>query len=245
MSKVLHVAWREFVSTVATKGFIVGVLVTPVILALVILVLPLLIDPSPPKIDGELAILDPTGQVSAGVREYLKPEALAERRVELEEKIDEVMPAAIKGLTGDPATSAAMDQAFALALGEVPEIAVVELPAGADLEAEKAPLLVGDVQDGGRLALAVVHANAVEPGADGEYGRYDLFVREKLDDRIEDEIKDSLREVIVERRVAVRGLDPEEITALTRVGRCSRPPSPRKGSARPASCSTCCCRRAS
>ncbi len=215
MSKVLHVAWREFISTVATKGFIIGVLVTPVILAVVILVLPLLIDPSPPKIDGELAILDPTGQVSAGVREYLKPEALAERRVEMEERIDELLPAQVKGLAGE----AAMDQALESALGSVPEIAVVELPADADLEAEKAPLLTGKVQDGGRLALAVVDGQAIEPGADGKYGKYELFVREKLDDRIEDEIKDALREVIVDKRIAARGLDPEEITTLTRIGR--------------------------
>ncbi|MCP3963046.1 MAG: ABC transporter permease [bacterium] len=219
MNKVLHVAWREFVATVATKGFIIGVLVTPVLIAMLILVLPALIDEAPPKIDGELAVLDPTGTVAAGVREYLQPEAIAERRIELEELLDEVIPEPIKGLTDDPLTSMAMDQAMEAALGSVPELDVVELPAGADVEAEKSPLLEGEVQDGGRLALVVVADNAIQPDGEGEYGKYELFVREKLDDRLQEEIKDAFREVIVESRIEGQGLDPEEISALTRVGR--------------------------
>ncbi len=219
MNKILHVAWRELVSTVATKGFIIGVLITPIIIAVMILVLPLLINPSPPKIDGELAIVDPTGQVTDGVREYLSVEAIARRRAEIEDKIDELVPESIRGLTDDPATQVAVQQALDAAIGEAPEIEIVTLPEGADLEQEKKPLLEGKVQDGGRLALAVVDPDAITPGEDGTYGRYRLFVREKLDDRLESEIKQALRDTIVDARVAARGLDPGEITALTRIGR--------------------------
>ena len=218
MSRILYVAWRELISTVATKGFIIGVLITPVIIAVMILVLPLLIDPSPPKIDGELAIVDPTGEVAEGVREYLSPEAIARRRAEFEEVIDEVLPEPVRDLTGDPATSAVIDQALDAAIGEVPELTIVTLGADADLEREKRPLLAGRIQDSGRLALAVVDADAVIPGEDGAYGRYRLYVREKLDDRLESEIKEALRDTIVGARVAARGLDPREIDQLTRVG---------------------------
>ncbi len=217
-SKIWHVAWRELVSTVATKGFIIGVLITPVIIGVVILILPLILDPSPPKIDGELAIVDPTGEVTAGVQQALAPEALARRRLEISDKLDAVMPASIQGLTQDPAAAGAVEQALQAALGSVPEIAVVELPADADLEREKAPLLTGRPEDGGRLALAVVHPDAVEPGAGGAYGSFELFVREKLDDRLQVEIKDAVRNVLVDARLAVRGLDPAEITAMTRIG---------------------------
>ena len=219
MSKILHVAWREFVSTVATKGFIIGVLITPAIVGVVILVLPLLIDPTPPKIDGELAIVDPTGEVAEAVREALRPEELARRRIAIGEKIDEVMPASIRKLTQNSGASQAVDQAIEAALGSVPEIAVVDLGATADLEAEKAPLLAGKTQDGGRLALAVVHPRAIEPGDAGAYGAFELFVREKLDDRLENEIKDALKDVIVDGRLSAQGLDPGEITAMTRIGR--------------------------
>ncbi len=218
MTKVLHVAWRELVSTVATKGFIIGVLITPIIVGAMILVLPLLINPSPPKIDGELAIVDPTGEVTGGVRDYLSPEAIARRRADFEVKIDELVPEPMKGLTDEPGAQAAIEQALDAAIGDAPDIDVVTLPAGADLELEKAPLLEGKAQDGGRLALAVVDPDAITPGEDGTYGRYRLFVREKLDDRLESEIKQALKETIVARRVAARGLDPGEIAALTRVG---------------------------
>ncbi|MCP3906252.1 MAG: hypothetical protein GY715_21725, partial [Planctomycetes bacterium] len=128
------------------------------------------------------------------------------------------MPDAIRGLTDDPAASAAIDQALDAAIGEVPDLEIVTLPEDADLEQEKAPLLEGKVQDGGRLALAVVDANAITPGDDGTYGRYRLFVREKLDDRLESEIKQALRDTIVNARITARGLDPQEIGLLTRIG---------------------------
>ncbi|MEM7350581.1 MAG: ABC transporter permease [Acidobacteriota bacterium] len=216
---MLHVAWREFVSTVATKGFIVGVLISPAIMGVVVLILPLLIDPTPPKIDGELAILDPTGEVADGVREALKPEELARQRIAISEKIDEVMPASIRELTKDPAASEAVGQALEAALGEVPELRVVTLPAGSDLEAEKGPLREGEVTDGGRLALVVIDPEAIEPGKDGAYGTFELFVREKLDDRLESEIKDAVKDVIVDGRLSAQGLDPAEITTMTRIGR--------------------------
>ena len=218
MNRVLHVAVREFISTVATKGFIIGVLITPIIIGVLILALPWLLDSSPPKIDGELAIIDPTGEVVEGVREYLSPEAIAHRRAALEATIDEVMPEAVRGLTRSPGASAVLDQALSSAVGEVPGIRIVVLPVEADLEREKASLLEGKVKDGGRLALAVVDPDAITPGDDGGYGRYRLFVREKLDDRLEGEIQDALRDTIVSARVAARGLDPEEIDRLTRIG---------------------------
>lgn len=219
MNRVLHVAWREFVSTVATKGFIIGVLITPALFAGVLLLLPLLIDPTPPKVDGELAIFDPSGRVASGVRKALRPEALAKRRLEIEEKIEQVLPDSIRQLTQDSVASAAMGPALSAALGQVPAIEVIELPVDTHLESEKEPLRVGDATEGGRLALAVIHPQAVEPASDGTYGTFELFVREKLDDRLESEIKDALRDVIVDGRLEARGLVPAEITTMTRIGR--------------------------
>ena len=77
MRKTFHIALREFLTTVGTKGFILGVLMTPLLLAIVVIAFPLLINQKPPKIDGEVAILDPTLQVVQGLRDYLAPEAIA------------------------------------------------------------------------------------------------------------------------------------------------------------------------
>ena len=64
----------------------------------------------------------------------------------------------------------------------------------------------------------VVKADAVEK-AEGEtkFGSYELFIREKLDDRIVDEIRGGLRNSIVEARVNRAGLDRKMIESLTRV----------------------------
>ncbi len=219
MKRIFHVALRELLSTVFTKGFILGMLMTPVLIGIALVALPLLMNEAPPKIDGELAVVDPTGEVSAGVAEYLDPAAVAQRREELKQRIDEVMPNAVKSFTDDPKTKKALDDAISTAAGDVPVISVHVLPDDADLEAEKAPLLVGTAQDGGRLALVVVHDNAVVADAEGGYGKFDLYVREKLDDRIVDEIRDAFKETIIARRVRGQGLDLDEVKRLTRVGR--------------------------
>ena len=106
-------------------------------------------------------------------------------------------------------------------LGAVPQLQVTALEVGADLEQAKAPLtsVPGDTHsDQGRLALVVVHRDAVRAGAPGAtFGSYDIYVRDKLDDRIEDEIRNGLREAIVDARIADSGLDRRFVESLTRV----------------------------
>jgi ABC-2 type transport system permease protein len=221
VKKILHIAWREFLATVLTKAFLIGVLVLPVIIGVMVIVLPILINEEAPKIDGEVALVDPSGAVTATVAEYLSPEGFVERRREIEETIDEVMPDAVKEMTAaNPAASKMMEQQLDQALGDVPTIQVTELSTGADLEAEKQALLTGDIQSGGRLAVVVLHDNAVRviDGQEG-YGTYDLYIREKLDDRITDAIRDALRGAIVEARISGEGLDPVSIQAMTQVAR--------------------------
>ena len=217
MTKILHIAIREFVATVGTKGFILGILMTPLLLGIAIIAFPLLINQKPPKIDGEIAILDPTGDVVERVREYLMPEAIAERRGQLEKKIEEETPEALHGLaSGSPAA----EQALAAALGGIPTLRVLGLAQTVDLDTEKARLHEGPADGGGRLALVIVDTNAVRKSdPDGEFGTYELFVREKLDDRIVDEIRGGMRRSIVEARVLSAGLDRDRIEALTRVAR--------------------------
>jgi ABC-type Na+ efflux pump permease subunit len=79
MKKILQIARREFLATVATKGFIIGMLVTPLMIAIVIVVFPRMMKRTPPKVIGEVAVLDPTGKIADGLRQYLRPEEFAER----------------------------------------------------------------------------------------------------------------------------------------------------------------------
>jgi len=216
MSKIFQIALREFLATVLTKGFILGMMATPIMLGIVVVFMPMLLNKKPPKIDGEVAIIDSTGQITGGVRDYLTPEAFTERRDETKEKITEQTPEQMRALTtNSPAAQEVLDAA----LGEVPSIHVTELDVAADLETEKEWLREGTTEDGGRLAIVVVHDNAVLPTDDGTFGKYDLFIREGLDDRIVDEIHDGVKGTILDARIDAAEMDRERIEALSRVGR--------------------------
>ena len=219
MSKTLRIALREFLATVKTAGFLIGMLVTPAMLAVALLVFPRLMTKPAPRVVGQVAIVDPTGAVADGLRAYLAPEAMAARRGEIAREIDRRMPSPFRAgapLAKDIAHTAALDAI----LGQVPKLEVVALPADADLEREKEPLRQDEGQGGGRLMLLVIDANAITPTSGSkEYGSYDLFARGKLDDRIEEEVASGLREAIVTARVRAAGLDRQRIEAVTRVAR--------------------------
>jgi len=225
MKKILHVALREFLATVATKGFIFGILVTPLLIGLMIVVMPRLMREAPPKVEGEVVLIDPTGQVGEGLARYLRPEEIAARREEVKKKIDEATPEALRAVAAStPQGRVAMQQSLQAALGDVPKIHVTVLDASADLEQAKAPLKEkaagGKQTQAGRLAVAVVHDDAIARRAgQDKFGSYDLYVRSKLDDRLEDEIKGGLRESIVAARIRASGLDRGLVQAVTHMDR--------------------------
>jgi len=218
MNKIIHVAIREFLSTVLTKGFIIGVLVTPVIIAFMAILMPILMSEEAPRIEGRIAIVDPTGAVASGLRNQLDPEAIASRRDDFRAAAAEAM-GSMPGAS-NPANEAMAQPTIDAIMGQVPLLDVVEIPADADLEQQK-KLLIDESEDGtNRLAMIVVHDDAVVPqGGTTAFGSYDLYVREKLDDRITDELRGSMRRAIVDARISTTDLDREYVEALTRVPR--------------------------
>ncbi len=220
MKRILLVAEREFLATVATRAFIFAALLTPVLIGALVVLMPRLMRESPPSVEGEVAIIDPTGQVEAGLRDYLKPERLAQRREEMLKRLQEVMPAPLRSA---PRAGPAVEQSLEQSLGEVPSLRVVTLSPGTDIEAAKEPLREGTAPETGtgeRLALVVVHPDAiVRDGSGKPFGSYDLYVRGKLDDRIEREVSDGVRDAIITARIAASGLDRAQIDELTKVER--------------------------
>lgn len=214
MKKIMLVAVREFMATVSTKAFIFGVLFTPLLILALAVLLPKLMDDPPPKVAGEIAVIDPTGAVGGAVGTHLAPEALAARREAQRRRIAE----ATQGVA--PVGKEVAEQAAASALGQAPQLRVALLDPAADIESAKAPLMAdADAEGGaGRLALVVIHKDAVQR-AEGStaFGTYDMFVRGKLDDRVEDEIRRGVREAIIETRVERAGLDRGAIEGLMAV----------------------------
>ena len=213
MTRILHVALRDFLATVMTKGFIIGLLIAPAIGGVMILVGPWLFDDSRYQIEGEYTVVDPTGAVLPAMSAALDPGAVAERRMNEFRRTLGDAPEAVRGLA-----EAAMGQSMDDALGPAPDVRLRALPADADVEAAKAWL--NEEPDGPRhTALIVIHEHAVTTGAAQGLGSYDLFVPPGLDDRDLDFIHDSVRDAIVDARVAARSLDRDELDALLRVPR--------------------------
>jgi ABC-type Na+ efflux pump permease subunit len=220
MKKILLVASREFIATVATKGFILGLLATPLLLLAVVALLPRLVDDTPPAVAGEIAIIDPTGEVAGPLAEQLAPAALRARLEADRERIEKAVADAIPAVGSTPGATTAMARSVEDQLGSVPMLRVTVVGAGTSLDAAKAPLKAADPEgaESGRLALVVIHDDAVRRTAPGTaFGSYDLFVRAKLDDRVKDEIRRSVRETLIAARVREAGLDRADLDAIMKV----------------------------
>ncbi len=212
MKRIMQIALRDFVAVAMTKGFIIGLLIFPLILVLSGTLLPRLLDDSDFQFEGGYAIIDPTGAVLPELRRALDPEAIAERRIEQRRAALEQIPDSVRDVAQVDMARSMLEQ-----LGPAPDVRLVELPPDADIEAEKAWL--NGATDGLRhTALIVIHDDAVAaPGGELEFGTYDLYVAPNLDDRDLGFIHSSVQEAIVAARVARESLDREAIEAVLRV----------------------------
>ena len=218
MRKVWLVAAREFMAAVLNKGFVIGLLLMPALIAMMTVIMPRVMNTQGEHIQGQVAVVDPTGRVLEGLRLALTPEAIVLRRVEGTRRALENTPAPVRAVAGSSS-----DAAIERALGAAPVLTIVDRPANADVQQQKRWLT--DVEPPGalrHLALVVVHPDAVVP-VEGRpaYGTYDLYVPENLDERIETTIYEGLREAVVSARVRAHNLDREQVEAVMRLPRSS------------------------
>ncbi len=82
MRKIALVAGREFVATTSSRAFIIGLLVLPAIIALAAAVGPRLFN-SRLQLQGEVAVIDPTGLVASELRTTLDARRIAQNAPEL------------------------------------------------------------------------------------------------------------------------------------------------------------------
>ena len=203
MNKVWQIAGREFFATVFTKAFLIGLLIVPLIGAVLLLVAPSLFGDRNLTIEGEIAVIDPTGLVLPEVRG-----AISARKSPV--AVDEIVERARAG---------GAEQMVLSVLGASTRLTLIERPAAADVEQEK--LWLNEPTPAAKhLALVVVHANAVEPTpGTSNLGTYDLYVPPRQDNRAEVAVQGVMREAIIEARVFARGLNRTELTMLTTVPR--------------------------
>ena len=119
MRKIVLIARRDFVATVSTKGFIIAVMVPPLVYAAIIGFFPRLVSDRVPPVAGTVAVIDHTGQVVDGMRRHLAEVS----SVQIAHLQPSALAAAKQRLTQDGAVSA-------LALLVVHADAVVESSRG-------------------------------------------------------------------------------------------------------------------
>jgi ABC-2 type transport system permease protein len=210
------VAQREFLAAVMNKGFVIGLLLMPAMVAVLVMVMPRLMDSQGSQIRGEVAVVDPTGQVFDGVREGLTPQAITRRRAEGARRALENAPAPVRTVAGESS-----DTAIERAMGAAPAFTVLQREATADVQREKVWLTETVPPDTPRhLALVVIHSDAITTDAvRTEYGGYDLYIPENTDERIESTIYDAMREALVTARVRAQNMDRAQVEAVMRVRR--------------------------
>ena len=203
MKKVLWIALREFVVTVCTKAFVIGLMFLPVMIGVVALVFSLMNDDDF-RAAGRIAIVDPTGRITAEARQALATDTMAAD-----------MAGGLREQGGQFAVAA--DLVENLDLG--PDFTLVELPLDTDLDAEK-PFLLAPPEANGLLALVHIHVDAIEAEApDANFGSYDLYTAPATDEREIAAIRSMLREAILNLRIEANGFDREAIDRLTGIER--------------------------
>jgi ABC-2 type transport system permease protein len=212
MKKVALIAGREFIAAVANKGFVIGLLLMPVVVAVLAFVGPRVMNASSTQISGEVAVIDPTGAVVAELKTALEPTAIARRRSEATARALANAPAAVRGVVGTSGT------AIDTVLAGTPNLTIVERDPSADVQREKAWLMAPST--GARhLALVVVHPDAVEAKTGSDFGSYDVYVPPNLDDRVEGALYEGFREAVLTARIRGRQLDRAQVETVMRVTR--------------------------
>jgi len=226
MRKMLCIAAREFSSTVMTRAFVIGWLITPVMMAVVLFAIPRLIGQSAYRTRGEIAVIDPTHTIGPALEQIVEPKNLEARRLHnMRAALDGANRALASGAGRPPAGNMAAAFAAAAGLTLTPQLHVVEEPADADPAKAQSWLLEPAPPGARHLALAVIHPQAAVP-ADSQSAAsdpsphaaaYDLYVAPNLDDRAEGAVRGMLRDAIVSVRARAYGLDLERLDDLTRI----------------------------
>ena len=68
MNKILHIAQREFLATVMTRGFLIGLLLLPAVFAFMFLVGGRLMTQPTRPVEATVGVVDPTGVIASRLR---------------------------------------------------------------------------------------------------------------------------------------------------------------------------------
>lgn len=197
MQRIWMVAVRDFTTTISNKGFLIGLLVMPILVAVFLVLGPRILNAHSPAVAGQLEVIDPTGRVLPELRVSLDPATIAARRAK------DSGPS-VPGVANAP----------------IPNLSIVERPSSTDLRTDKRWLVQPPNAVERHLALIVVHPDAVARRAgQADFGSYDLYVASRLDENTENVIAEGMRQALVSARLKAGGIDRAAVEAAMRVPR--------------------------
>ena len=221
-SKIARVAGREFASTAMTKGFIIGALVVPALMAALIPLIAILSAAAQPPADkGTIYVLDHSAEVFDDISSRLSPDEVRQRWEDRAKRASDFA----KGMIGKAGDSASDSIDNAMSFIKTPEFRIVPTAPDADIEEIKAQIreqlsTKAALEDPMQKVLAVIEidADAAQKLNDEDgLGSYQAFFRPKLNEETVGEIESGIRWSIRERRYDNAGLDRDMITELANV----------------------------
>lgn len=208
MNKTIQVALREFWATVATKGFVIGIFLPPLLGAVMIPLMILLMKGAAPKIDGHVALIDRSGMVAEGFKQEMSPDAVAARMARFFDK----------DAKKSPAVDAAMKQGVGQVMGQA-NVEVRVLPPETDPEVARQQILNTDAKSSGttetRLAVVVIPAEIIKPVEGVATPGYQVLHSPKLAIQWIGLIDDAARRAVIDARIRAAGLDPSKVRELS------------------------------
>lgn len=201
------VAARDFLVTVSSKGFLVGVLVMPAIMVALITLLPKLVAQRGAVVDVEVALLDHSGAMASTLRNELTAEVIRERREAGRRRAAEEI-----GPAGEQALRRVPEQ-------PIPRFTLRELPSTATVQEQQRWVAEKAAGERDRRALLVIPADAVERRGLDPYASYELYTPRNLPSDAEDLVHAGVRQALIAARLRASGLDPALVRAATVVGR--------------------------
>ena len=204
LRRVGLVAARDYKTSITSRGFLIGLLIMPVMMVLFFVLIPRILNSRAPQVAGEVEVIDATGKVTAELRRALVPREIAARR-NLES-------------TNPPPKAGAVAPAAAAAGPPIPDLTVAPLSPDADVQASKSWLIQPRDAQPQHLAIVVVQPDAVAQRAGAPaFGSYDLYTSSHLDDATEATLRDSVRAALVSTRLRTDGLDATAIAKVQQV----------------------------
>jgi ABC-2 type transport system permease protein len=218
MHKITRVAGREFASTAMTKGFIIGALVVPALMAALIpLIVILSAAAQPPADKGTIYVLDRSAEVFDDLTGRLSPEEVRKRWEDRAERAAEIGKS-FMGKAGEDQANDAMNSAMSFI--KTPEFRVVPTAPDADIEEIKAEIRsqisgASAIEDPMQKVLAVVEIDAdAAQKVEDQYGGFQAYFRPKLNEETVGEIEAGIRWSIRQRRYENAGIDRNQIDEI-------------------------------